>query len=83
MHKLKLTNKAKKELKNLKKSYRITISLILEEIKENPSLGKPLGRDLLGRLSYRVGVFRIIYIINQQDQLITIISAGHRSKVYD
>lgn len=83
MYKLQLTAKAKKELKNLQKSYKIVVALIFEELKEDPFLGKPLGRELIKRFSFRVGVYRIIYIVNKKDKIITVISAGHRSKIYD
>lgn len=83
MYKLKLTAKAKKELKSLHKSYKVIIPLALEEIKEDPFLGKSLSRDLSGKFSFRVGVYRIIYLVNKKDEIITVISAGHRSKIYD
>ncbi len=83
MFKLKLTAKAKKELKNLHKSYKVIIPRALEEIRNDPFLGKTLERDLTGKFSFRVGVYRIIYIVNKKDRIITVISAGHRSKIYD
>lgn len=54
----------------------------LQDISEEPLLGKPLNRNLSGRFSYRMGVNRIIYIINEDDRVVEILSAGHRSIVY-
>jgi len=83
MYKLLVSVKAKKEIKPLLKRYQFSIIEALEDIKENPLGGKALTRELMGRFSYRVGVYRIIYKVNQKDNIITIITAGHRSTIYD
>lgn len=82
MFRLKLTAKAKRELKNISYRHKIALANIFEEIKEDPSIGKPLMRELTGRYFYKVGVFRIIYKVNKRDKTIIIISAGHRSTIY-
>ena len=84
MFKLKVTSQAKSQLKQIsKKHLQLAISNVLDEIKENPFLGKPLSRKLIGRFSYKVGVYRIIYKINEKDKIVYILSAGHRATVYD
>ncbi len=80
--KIELTARAKKELKNISRSHQLALKEILNEINENPSLGKPLTRELTRRFSYRVGVYRIIYKVNWKDKTIYIITAGHRATVY-
>lgn len=82
MLKLKLTTRAKRELKDISYRHKLALSNIFEEIKEDPSIGKPLTRELTGRYSYKVGVYRIIYKVNKKDRIITIITAGHRATVY-
>ena len=82
MFKLKLTAKAKKELKYIQKSYKMVVALALEDIKDSPFSGKPLSRELLGKFSYRVGMYRIIYTVNKKDKIITIVSDGHRATIY-
>ncbi|OGE32135.1 hypothetical protein A2631_02145 [Candidatus Daviesbacteria bacterium RIFCSPHIGHO2_01_FULL_44_29] len=77
-----ISSKASKKLKLLKKSHQDAILSAFEEIKEDPLIGKPLTRELTGRFSYRVGVYRVIYKINQKDQIIQVLSAGHRAHVY-
>lgn len=42
MYRVKLTSKAKRQLKNLSKEQRISVGEILEDIKDNPLIGKPL-----------------------------------------
>ena len=82
MFKIKLTTRAKKELKNISKLHQEAISFVLEELKDDPLLGKPLARELTGRFSLRVGVYRIIYKINKKDKIITMLTAGHRATIY-
>ena len=84
MFKLKITSQAKSQLKQIsKKHHQLAISNALDEIKEDPFMGKSLSRELTGRFSYKVGVYRIIYKINEKDKIVYILSAGHRATVYD
>lgn len=83
MYKIKLTTRAKRELKNISKLYREAISSVFEELKDEPLLGKPLTRDLTRRFSLKVGVYRIIYKINKKDKIITVLTAGHRATLYE
>ena len=82
MYRIKLTSQAKRELKNLKTIHKEALGEILEEIKENPLIGKQLTRELTGRLSYKVSVYRIIYITNDKDKIITVLTIGNRSRIY-
>lgn len=83
MYHIKLTSQARKELKTLKKVYQEAIDAAFLEIKEDPFIGKPLLRELFGRYSYRVGIYRIIYKINKKDQAVQVLTAGHRARIYD
>lgn len=83
MYRVKLTARAKKELKKLSKEDKITVGEVIEEIKDNVFVGKPLARELIGRFSYKSGAYRIIYQVNQQDEVVEILSAGHRSTIYN
>jgi len=83
MYKIKLTARAKRELKNISKLHQEAISYILEELKDDPLLGKPLTRELTRRFSLKVGVYRVIYKINKKDEVVTILTAGHRAHIYD
>lgn len=83
MFKIKLTAKAKRELKSISKQDKLRVGEILEDLKDNPLIGKPLFRELIKRYSYRVGVYRVIYKINKEDQIVEVISAGHRSTIYN
>lgn len=82
MYRLLIAPQAQRELKKIPKRYQHSIRLALRELKENPLVGKKLGRELTGKFSIKIGVYRIIYIINEKDKIISVPTAGHRSTVY-
>lgn len=82
MFRLLISTRAQKRLKLLKLAHQEAILSALEEIRENPFMGKPLTRELTGRFSFRVGVYRIVYKVSQKDKTVRVLSAGHRLDVY-
>lgn len=83
MFELRISKRAEKQIKQLKRKYQIEVIEALAEIREDPLLGKPLDRDLNSRFSYRIRTYRIIYRINQKDKVVAILSAGYRGTVYN
>ncbi len=83
MYRLVVSISARNQIKKLKQVYQQAIVSALEDIKEDPYLGKPLTRELSGRFSYRIGIYRIIYKVNFKEKIVLIITAGHRSVVYN
>jgi len=83
MYRIEISPRARGQLRKLKIEYKFSLSLIINDLKEDPFIGKPLVRDFLGRYSYRVGVYRIIYRIKTKENPVEIITAGHRSTVYN
>lgn len=83
MYTVKLTAKAERELKKLSREDRLSIGEIIEELQGDPLIGKTLGRELIRKFSYRVGVYRVIYLVNKEDKIVTILSAGHRETIYN
>lgn len=84
MYQLRLTAKAKKQLKLITKTFqKEAISNALLEIKADPFIGKSLTRELSGMFSYTVSVFRIIYMMNEKDKTVYILTAGHRATIYE
>ena len=77
-------------LKALKRIDKYQVKIILSWIEknliecENPRLyGKPLVGDKKGYWRYRVGAYRIIADIMDNEVIIEIINIGHRQEVYD
>jgi mRNA-degrading endonuclease RelE of RelBE toxin-antitoxin system len=83
MYKLRISSRAESEIKKISHHHQKAIILAFTDIKEEPFLGKPLTRELTGKFSFRVGVYRIIYKVNKKDKVIDILTAGHRATVYE
>lgn len=80
------TDKAKKQLKKLDK---YTASLIIGwleknvEGSENPRLhGKGLIENRTGQWRYRIGDYRVICEIKDDEIIVLILDVGHRRKIY-
>ena len=82
MYKIEIAPRAKKELRNLTIQYRQNIAEVIEELKENPAIGKPLSRNLTGKFVYKLGIYRIIYKVSKENEKVSILTVGHRSTVY-
>lgn len=83
MYEIIISPQAKNELRKLSKLYRQAVRIAINDLREDPYIGKPLTRNLKARYSYRIGVYRIIYKINDKESVVNVISAGHRSVVYN
>lgn len=82
MFKIIISPKAIKQLKLLKFIHKEAVDYAIDDLKDDPMSGKKLKDKLLGKYSYRIGVYRIIYKINENNGTVYVISAGHRSVVY-
>lgn len=85
MYKIFFTREAEKEYSYLYKTNRYIFERIkkaLFALAEEPRQGKPLKLSLKGIWSYRVGMYRIIYKIQQNQLIVTVIDIGHRREIY-
>ena len=73
------------DIPRLPKSVRNLIKRAIEErLSIDPvGLGKPLRYSLKGHRRLRVGDYRIVYRIAQDEQLVTIVVIKHRKDGYD
>ena len=74
-------------LKDLKKINKKDAEKIIEKVetyltKDPQQLGKPLKTHLKGFYRYRIGKYRVIYIIKENELLIIILKVGKRDEVY-
>jgi mRNA interferase RelE/StbE len=81
MTKLFLSNTFQKKFQKIPKDIQIKIESALREISQNPNAGKKLMGELEGEYSYRIGRFRIIYYLEEM-QNIWIETVNHRKDVY-
>ena len=72
-------NAARKLNPEIKKSARTA----LNELADNPFLGKELQSELSGFRSHRFMRYRIIYKVADQEKIITIYMVSHRRDVYE
>ena len=82
MYKLVFQKKALEFFKKLDKFIQEKIGKKFEQLKENPRLGKPLLGNLSGLWKLRIGKYRIIYQIKDEELIIFILKIGHRKKIY-
>ncbi len=55
----------------------------LERLAEIPRLGKPLQGELRPFWSYRVGDYRIVYEIRDEELVVLVVMLGHRREIYE
>jgi mRNA interferase RelE/StbE len=55
---------------------------VIRDIETSPHLGKPLRGELSGNWSLRIGDYRIIYRIDEDEKILTLLRVGHRKTVY-
>lgn len=77
-----LTKRIQKDLAKIDDRYRDKIDIALLRLSACPQLGKKLEGDLNDQWSFRIGIYRIIYEINDFDLIVLIIKIGRRKGVY-
>jgi mRNA interferase RelE/StbE len=78
-----LTQEAERFLKKCDNSIKNNILGKLEKLQENPKMGKPLTANLAGLWSLRIGDYRVIYQIKNNELIVIVIRIGHRKNIYD
>jgi len=79
---LKIKSSALKELKRINKPERTRIIHAIDQLPASPWLGKVLKGELSGLRRIRVGDYRVIYEIHEQQVLILVVRIAHRKDVY-
>ena len=85
MYKILFTKSALKEYEYLRGQNRNVFERVkaaIHGLAEDPTQGKPLKLSLKGQWSYRIGSYRIIYIIEHKKLVVLILDIGHRREVY-
>jgi len=81
-YEVRILRAAEKEMDKLPAPVHHRLSQRLLSLEENP---RPRGsKRLTGRKEYRLraGNYRILYTIDDRDQVVTIFAVGHRREVY-
>ncbi|MBI2007606.1 MAG: type II toxin-antitoxin system RelE/ParE family toxin [Candidatus Blackburnbacteria bacterium] len=77
-----VTPKALRQLARLPKSDQVKVKKKFFAIEKNPFLGKKLGGELAGQYSLRVWPYRVLYIIEEGQGRIYVVSVIHRQGAY-
>ncbi|MGE0634370.1 MAG: type II toxin-antitoxin system RelE/ParE family toxin [Pseudobdellovibrionaceae bacterium] len=85
VYKIEYVSSVKDDLKSISKSDKEQIKKAIEKkLATNPiEFGKPLQYSLKGLRRLRVGNYRIIFKIDEEEQTVLIVKIGHRKEVYD
>ncbi|WXU00325.1 MAG: hypothetical protein Ctma_1038 [Catillopecten margaritatus gill symbiont] len=83
MYKLLFDDKVIKDLKKIDKTWQSKIVKIIQtKLLENPYMGKKLVGNLSPYYRYRIGDYRVLYSINDEEITISVIKIKHRKNVY-
>mgnify|MGYP000064707553 CR=1 FL=1 len=82
-YRLKITPRFDKCFLKLPKQVRSRIARKIDELKMNPHAYKKLHGKFEGLFSMRIGDYRVIYIINEKEREVILLSATHRRKAYE
>jgi mRNA interferase RelE/StbE len=79
---LQIKESAFKELRRIDKPDRIRIIAAIDSLPDNPWAGKVLKGEMAGLRRLRVGNYRVVYEIIDQEVLILVVRVAHRRQVY-
>lgn len=82
MYSLIISDKAKKDLKKIDIRYSSAISKALDKLRKNPKLGEPLLGKFKGQWKLKFSRYRIIYLINDSEVTVIVVTVAHRREVY-
>ena len=81
--KMRFTPEPSRLLSNLHPEKKKLIKQALTELRQNPYMGKDLQEELSGFKSLRLKQSRLIYNINEDEEIIQIYHIGRRRDVYE
>ena len=81
--KMRFTPESSRLLSNLHPEKKKLVKQALTELRQNPYMGKDLQEELSGFKSLRLKQSRLIYNINEDEEIIQIYHIGRRRDVYE
>jgi mRNA interferase RelE/StbE len=83
MYKIIFDNSAADFFRKLDNTEKKRIGKKIESLKENPHAGIPLTGNLAGLWKLRIGDYRAVYQVKNNELIILILKLGHRKNVYN
>jgi len=71
-----------KSLKNIAHEDRLRIIEAIEQLKTNPAAGGVLKGEYSGLRRIRIGSYRVVYEVHDEQLTVLVIRIGHRREVY-
>jgi mRNA interferase RelE/StbE len=79
---IRIKESAARELQRIERSDRERLIAAIDRLAENPFAGSALKGELRGLRRIRVGDYRLIYEVWEQDLLVLVLRAAHRREAY-
>lgn len=86
MYDILLTKEAQKDYRKLAKNIVRRVNQCLDTLREDPlryPQALPLKGTVAGYYRWRVGDWRVIYDVNEDEQIVTVLQITHRRDVYE
>ena len=86
MHSVALSKDARRFFERADASLQRRLDRCFDRLKVEPHYGgniKPLKGNLAGSNRYRVGDYRVVYRIDDPQQMVHVLKIAHRSEVYE
>ncbi len=81
-YKLLYSETSRKQIRRLHPDLKPILKEKIEQIGQNPFLGKLLEKEISNYLSFRAKRFRLFYMIMEEQLIIEIHYVGHRKDIY-
>lgn len=79
---IRIKDSAARELKRVARPDRIRVTTAIDRLGETPHLGTALKGDLRGLRRLRVGDYRILYEIRDDELVVLVVRIAHRRDAY-
>ena len=77
-----IKHSAVKALEKLDKPQRLRLIEAIDKLKDNPAAGSVLKGEFSGLRRIRIGDYRIVYEVQDEQLVILVIRIGHRREIY-
>ena len=74
---------SREQVRSLHPQTKAIVKTHIQQLKEDPFIGKALEKELSGYHSLRTRKFRVIYRIDHKNHIVQIHYVGHRKDVYE
>lgn len=80
---LKLSRQAARFFESMTGKAKQQMAHAFDLLQKDPFSGKMLRGDLKGYWSFRVGMYRILYVVRQHEIVVEVLRIHHRKEVYE